>query len=156
MPKAVNGKKECSKCHKVKLVSGFYKDKTKADGLAYQCKECYKKHDKKYWKENSEKIKKRQKKYRLKKYGFNTSEAQKIIKLRKTSRCAICGIEAKKINYGRQKKMLYVDHCHNSQEVRGLLCDKCNMGLGYFNDDVELLKKAIKYLDNSPGIKNLT
>lgn len=42
---------------------------------------------------------------------------------------------------------LVVDHCHASGKIRGLLCDLCNRGIGHFNDSVELLYKAIKYLE---------
>lgn len=51
--------------------------------------------------------------------------------------CAICERETD----------LRVDHCHKSLTVRGLLCHKCNVGLGLFNDDFNLLKKAMLYLE---------
>lgn len=41
---------------------------------------------------------------------------------------------------------LYIDHCHKTNQVRGLLCFSCNSALGHFKDNVESLKKAIKYL----------
>jgi hypothetical protein len=56
--------------------------------------------------------------------------------------CDICG--AAKAGYGR--KGFCIDHDHKTGIVRGMLCQKCNIGLGNFNDNLELLEKAIKYL----------
>lgn len=57
--------------------------------------------------------------------------------------CAIC----KQPSDG--KKALAVDHCHSTEQVRGLLCVNCNRGLGHFNDKPELLEAAIDYLQKS-------
>ena len=54
--------------------------------------------------------------------------------------CKICKKESK-------EKRLSIDHCHKTGKVRGLLCQSCNWGLGHFKDDVNLLKKAILYLN---------
>ena len=39
-----------------------------------------------------------------------------------------------------------LDHCHNTDKFRGWLCQKCNRSLGGFNDDAEVLRRAIDYL----------
>jgi len=44
---------------------------------------------------------------------------------------------------------LAVDHCHITGKIRGLLCKSCNVALGGFKDNIESLKKAIKYLEES-------
>lgn len=52
-------------------------------------------------------------------------------------RCKICSDEY---------KTLVVDHCHKTGKVRGLLCQKCNLTIGRFEDDFILMAKAIRYL----------
>lgn len=51
--------------------------------------------------------------------------------------CYICGDQLKNLN---------IDHCHVSGKVRKLLCKACNLGLGFFRDDINSLEKAIAYL----------
>lgn len=62
-----------------------------------------------------------------------------ILLARQNNKCAICGLVDVDI-------ALNVDHCHKRNKVRGFLCRKCNVGLGLFKDDVDLLKRAILYL----------
>jgi len=50
--------------------------------------------------------------------------------------CVICGSSEK----------LVVDHCHITNQIRGMLCNHCNRGLGHFRDDPELLEFAKIYL----------
>lgn len=60
-------------------------------------------------------------------------------------KCAICGTDDPSCGSDRHKRFC-VDHCHDSNEVRGLLCLKCNVGLGAFDDNIENMEKAITYL----------
>lgn len=60
--------------------------------------------------------------------------------------CAICREFAQE-----NKKRLSVDHNHETNQIRGLLCTYCNVGLGYFKDNPRLLAEAIKYLEHHNG-----
>jgi hypothetical protein len=59
-------------------------------------------------------------------------------------KCPICG---KTTIPGLTSKVV-LDHNHFDGSVRGWICDSCNTGIGRFKDDIELLKKAIRYLEN--------
>lgn len=58
--------------------------------------------------------------------------------------CAICGSTDPRV---KRMKRLYVDHCHGSNKIRGLLCGPCNSLLGFADDSIETLRKAIAYLE---------
>lgn len=59
------------------------------------------------------------------------------------NKCAICKVDRQYLD-----RNLAVDHDHSNDEVRGLLCTRCNTGLGYFYDNIEVMKDAIQYLIN--------
>lgn len=59
--------------------------------------------------------------------------------------CDICKKEEAKILKGTACR-LSVDHCHKTGEIRGLLCARCNTGLGMFGDNVDVLLSAIEYI----------
>ena len=41
----------------------------------------------------------------------------------------------------------HLDHCHQTGEIRGLLCNRCNMGIGLLDDDISRLEAAIRHLN---------
>lgn len=94
---------------------------------------------------------------RLRKYGLTPEEYQSLCD-KQNGRCAICG--------GRESRRLAVDHCHETGEIRGLLCSGCNGAkLGRLGHDIErietraaeleakaaLHRRAAEYLRNPPA-----
>ncbi len=79
-------------------------------------------------------------KYHLKSvYGISTLEYQRLF----DQQGGVCAICKKPNDCGRR---LSVDHDHKTGKVRGLLCGRCNTGLGYFRDDARVLIRAARYL----------
>lgn len=74
----------------------------------------------------------------LKKYNLSLEDVENMEK-RQKSKCLIC----------EDRLPLKIDHDHETGLVRGLLCDLCNRGLGYFKDKPELLVKAAEYVMNN-------
>jgi hypothetical protein len=77
--------------------------------------------------------------YLKKTYGI-TLEDKNIMRDSQENKCLICKKEFV------DDKSAYVDHCHTTKKVRGLLCLLCNSGLGYFKDSIENMESAIHYL----------
>ncbi len=75
-------------------------------------------------------------------YGLSRADYDALLK-RQGGVCAICGKPS--------EKTLCVDHCHATGTIRGLLCRKCNLGLGCLADDQSALIAALVYLGHESG-----
>lgn len=81
-----------------------------------------------------------------KSFGISFEEYQKMWE-NQNGLCAICGKPESHIRLGKLT-MLRVDHNHKTGEIRALLCNSCNAGLGFFQDSSELLDVASEYLSS--------
>lgn len=75
------------------------------------------------------------------KYGLSQEEYENLF-VKQNNKCAICGREFD------ETLKAFVDHCHTTDKVRGLLCTNCNTLLGMARDSIEVLNNAIAYLQN--------
>ena len=147
-PLFLKGLKKCPKCRIVKRLNDFYNDFDTKDGKASRCKKCVRQirsKEENRKKENSTRNKLydpiKQKNNHLKSsYGITLERYTEIL-ASQNGKCIICDIRGVDTKRG-----LAVDHDHETGKLRDLLCDKCNRGLGHFNDSPELLRKAMKYL----------
>lgn len=126
--------KLCNKCGEVKPLSEFHRKTGRKDGRSSTCKRCVNDRVRPYDADTN-----RDKKLR-KAYGITLEDYSRILN-DQGGGCAICGSS---VDVAGRK--LAVDHCHSTGMVRGILCSHCNRGLGFFRDDPERLRAAIRYL----------
>lgn len=160
--------KTCTRCGKEKEVLLFAKKRN-------HCKECRNEIQREWSRANplseeKRKIKNNQKRiwYKKNKTLSSNSTYKKIKKShiektyglsedgyiellnKQSNKCGICGITEKNflLTTGIKRKIskFFVDHDHNTNKIRGLLCDKCNRGIGLLNDNLETLLNAVRYL----------
>ncbi len=116
----------CTTCSIDKPVDEYYKGYTSRT----ECKQCKKERANKRHTHSS---------YVFKKYGVDHD----VLLKEHGGMCGICGTTESDHSSGH----LVVDHCHATGEVRGLLCDSCNVLLGRAKDDTGILQSAINYLN---------
>ena len=76
-------------------------------------------------------------------YG-TTPEAVDAMSKRQNRSCSICDTTFDESMGARRTN---VDHCHATGQVRALLCNLCNVGLGSFRDDPARLRRAARYIE---------
>lgn len=146
-----DGYKICRLCNKKIPIVEFSKRKENIDGYDSRCKICSKKETKKRYHKNKsdpEFIKRKRISSLFSaiktKYGLTKDDYNELLN-KQNGVCVIC----KEVNNKEIKGTavnLAVDHCHKTGKIRGLLCNNCNSGLGFFKDNIELLNEAISYL----------
>jgi hypothetical protein len=95
-----------------------------------------------YWKKyNSENKDRRRWIVRKCKYGITPSEFESLLE-RQNGKCAICDAEFAKV----QARAPHIDHCSETGRIRGLLCSRCNTGIGLLQHSPRILVEAINYL----------
>ena len=156
--------KKCTKCGEQKPLSEFSTRSDRPIGFASACKPCVKlsqnpelrKLSWKKWREsnpekrkaskvawdkaNPEKRKLNSYKARVKKYNLSIEQYENIL-IQQNGCCAICNDLLDKA------EKTHIDHDHNTNGVRGILCHGCNTSLGGFKDSIKILKSAQIYLE---------
>ncbi len=117
----------CRTCKMTWPTNLFCKDKRRKFGLQSECKIC---------KRNSTNIRR---------YGISNDEYSKLLKAQ-NYKCWICKCTSDDARNSK-KATFAIDHNHETGAVRGLLCSSCNMGIGKLMDSVELMKMAIRYIE---------
>lgn len=131
--------KKCPRCGIKKERSEYWNDASRPDGITAYCKPCKNEVTNIHISKNFGYYKNSWKAYELKrKYAISIDEFEGMLKAQ-DYKCDICKKEIKSYSA--------VDHDHKTGKVRGLLCRKCNLGLGAAKDNIVILTNMIKYLE---------
>lgn len=131
----------------------FGKDKSQPDGLKKYCRACdsARKEAQRNYRERARKAKLQKAKdraqeaklpkveaSRFRQYGLTEKKFDQMYE-GQDERCKICKV-------WQDSNEIHIDHDHSTGRVRGLLCKRCNFGLGWFNDKPDFLETAAWYL----------
>lgn len=143
--------KTCTKCSRTLPLAEFHNNKTCRDGKRHQCKHCVgaanrewqarnPEHAKACWKRSAKKQYTGEKRLlrKLKEYGI-TPEQFENMQAFGGHKCHICG--------NPFDLYPYIDHCHESGAVRGILCFRCNTAIGSLRDNPTLIRRAADYVE---------
>lgn len=133
--------KACRKCGKEKQLSEFYRKKGSVDGREHSCKTCRRAQmsaaDKARYCSAA-----RRESHLVRTYAITPAVYEHLL-LMQGGHCAMCSAT---VSGRRGDNYLIVDHCHQTDQIRGLLCHHCNIVLGAARDNIETLENAINYL----------
>jgi hypothetical protein len=135
-------KRTCTRCGHEKVESLFAKNKGTTSGWDPQCKQCHCEKQQ-LRRDQGLDVETRRRRDLRKKYGITPEDWDRMYD-DQLGRCAICLVTLAEV------KKICVDHDHETEVVRGLLCSQCNVGIGYLRDSIENLERAIKYLRTAP------
>lgn len=133
------------------------KDRRRRNGLSSWCKNCRSDSARQWVSKNTGRIRKHKPvdkeilrnqtlQYR---YGITKDDYDSML-ASQDYKCAICHKDSNSMTYH-----LFVDHCHATNKVRGLLCSPCNAYLGYTQDSVSILNRAVEYINKGLSYKKI-
>ena len=116
----------CSCCGTLQTIDNFGKDCTSKYGYSSFCKIC-----------------KRLKALNFNKYKYKINyDIYNKMLIKQGNKCSICNL-----SFSDKKIKPHIDHNHTTGKVRGILCSKCNIGIGQLKENINILYNAIKYLE---------
>jgi len=118
--KIVDGYKECAGCEIVKPLSAFCKQR---DSVNPRCRDCTAIMNRAY------------------RYKITREEVIDLL----SRPCDVCGSE----EHGKGNQGHHIDHDHGTGKVRGVLCHRCNVAIGFARNDPKILSGLIAYLERS-------
>jgi hypothetical protein len=118
-----DGMRFCTWCEKPKSLNEF-RDTGRRSGKMYVCESCLPEYNRDVWYKH--------------KYGVSLLFVERLLD-DQANRCASCGDPL--------ENEFHLDHCHNTQAIRGILCRHCNIALGHLRDDPRRIVALLRYLE---------
>lgn len=151
--RVVGDRKICMDCRRYKPMGEFYQSGAAADHLFSYCKPCAAHRVKKArdaaTSDQREKKRSSFRRYSCQRlYGVSYAEIEGMY-AEQDGKCPICHTSLSLDVPRTDPRAAGVDHCHSTGNVRGVLCVRCNLGLGNFRDNDDHLLAAIDYLRRS-------
>jgi len=144
----VTGKKRCKRCKRKLPLDSFHVARSSNNGRNYPysyCKQCQRKNVREFFATPAGKRLIRSRNLK-RDFGITVAQYDAMVEAQ-NGRCAICkGAEQHISPYTKTVRRLSLDHNHRTGKLRGLLCSLCNRRIGLFNEDLQLLRAAISYL----------
>ncbi len=143
-----NEQKICHSCELFKPLNDFYRMRKDSNEYRSRCKKCVEEQNKAWRIANPNKhreiYQRANHKINLAKRFGLTVEEFTVLWESHNGCCDICKQPE------TRKRRLSLDHNHETNELRGFVCSRCNLLLGNAKDDANLLEKAVTYLRNPP------
>lgn len=133
--------KYCCRCQRYLPLADFTYNKSQGRYKS-ECRKCDSERAVEYFRRlPPEKRAAKRRRAQLRKYGLTPYQYRELLNAF-DHQCAVCG---------SSDRTLHVDHCHDTNRVRGILCAQCNQALGLAGDDPELLRQLADYLEQPPA-----
>ncbi len=147
--------KRCGKCGEIKEVSEFHRANNTENGFQNRCKTCTRARGKAVYSDPEYYVKRKEWR-RKNRFAYSLTASRNMAKLRGyqpcnatkeeieavfTGRCDICGVPEAECT-----KKLSLDHCHESGDLRGWLCQCCNATIGMLKNSREIALNAVLYI----------
>lgn len=146
----------CSHCKQPKPDTAFGRDSRRPSGLQCWCRQCAAQAKRQWRVDNPERRKDTERRYEARnpnrhlrnRYGISLDTKRRLFE-RQGSRCGACGTTEPRHPRLSGESGWCLDHDHATGAIRGVLCWRCNVALGYLDDSPERLRRMADYLENA-------
>ena len=148
--KSLGYRNQCKKCHNF-LKAAYHKKWREKHPERHQIAAQLRLDKQKQWRKNNPELSraKSRKSALAHWYGMTEGQYQQMFK-EQHGLCAICQQPEVRMVNGKMRR-LSIDHNHNTNKIRELLCSSCNIALGNFQDNILVIESALKYLKKHSG-----